>query len=127
MFQGDRLRVGLAQQMVHSSLRVEDPHTRGTFLEGVPREQKMLEGHLPRVIYHRVYLVYNRNLLSRKGPVFQVGCVVAPNLIASLAWTWLYHSTQPRPEVPKWCYAMSCFPLKGQRICAAHPRPEIAK
>ena len=22
---------------------------------GVPREQKMLEGHLPRVIYHQVY------------------------------------------------------------------------
>ena len=22
---------------------------------GVPREQKMLKGHLPRVIYHRVY------------------------------------------------------------------------
>ena len=25
---------------------------------GVPREQKMLKGHLPRVIYHRVYSVY---------------------------------------------------------------------
>ena len=24
-------------------------------LGGVPREQKMLKGHLPRVIYHRVY------------------------------------------------------------------------
>ena len=23
---------------------------------GVPREQKMLKGHLPRVIYHQVYL-----------------------------------------------------------------------
>jgi len=22
---------------------------------GVPREQKMLKGHLPRVIYHQVY------------------------------------------------------------------------
>jgi len=22
---------------------------------GVPREQKMLKGHLPRIIYHRVY------------------------------------------------------------------------
>ena len=26
-----------------------------TSLEGVPREQKMLKGHLPRVIYHQVY------------------------------------------------------------------------
>jgi len=24
-------------------------------LEGLPREQKMLKGHLPRVIYHLVY------------------------------------------------------------------------
>ena len=24
-------------------------------LEGVPREQKTLKGHLPRVIYHQVY------------------------------------------------------------------------
>ena len=27
----------------------------GWLLGGVPREQKMLKGHLPRVIYHRVY------------------------------------------------------------------------
>ena len=32
----DRLRVGLLKG-------------------GVPREQKMLEGHLPRAIYHQVY------------------------------------------------------------------------
>ena len=25
------------------------------FLGGVPREQKMLKGHLPRVIYHQAY------------------------------------------------------------------------
>ena len=25
-------------------------------VEGVPREQKMLKGHLPRVLYHQVYL-----------------------------------------------------------------------
>jgi len=36
------------------------PHTVfhlviGSGLRGVPREQKMLEGHLPRVIYHQVY------------------------------------------------------------------------
>ena len=35
-------------------LRVEGPHTRGTSLGGVPREQKILKGHLPRVIYHQV-------------------------------------------------------------------------
>ena len=29
--------------------------THGTSLGGVPREQKMLKGHLPRVIYHQVY------------------------------------------------------------------------
>ena len=29
--------------------------TRGASLRGVPREQKMLKGHLPRVIYHQVY------------------------------------------------------------------------
>ena len=32
-----------------------EPHTRGTSLGGVPREQKMLKGHLPRVIYHQVF------------------------------------------------------------------------
>ena len=32
----------------------EGPHTRGTSLGGVPREQKMLTGHLPRVTYHQV-------------------------------------------------------------------------
>ena len=35
-------------------LRVR-PLTRGTSLGGVPREQKMLKGHLPRVKYHQVY------------------------------------------------------------------------
>ena len=35
--------------------RVEEPHTRGNSLIGVPRDQKMLTGHLPRVIYHQVY------------------------------------------------------------------------
>ena len=28
--------------------RVEGPHTRGTSLGGMPREQKMLKGHLPK-------------------------------------------------------------------------------
>jgi len=30
-------------------------HTRGISLGGVPREQKIIKGHLPRVIYHPVY------------------------------------------------------------------------
>ena len=30
-------------------------HTLAGPLGGVPREQKMLKGHLPRVIYHQVY------------------------------------------------------------------------
>ena len=29
-------------------------HIRGTSMGGVPREQKLLKGHLPRVIYHQV-------------------------------------------------------------------------
>ena len=31
------------------------PHTRGTSLGRVARDQKMLKGHLPRVMYHQVY------------------------------------------------------------------------
>ena len=38
-----------------SGSHVEGPHPRGTSLEGVPRECKMLWEHLPRVIYHQVY------------------------------------------------------------------------
>ena len=34
--------------------RAERPHTRGTSLRGVPRDQKMLKGHLSRVMYHQV-------------------------------------------------------------------------
>ena len=34
---------------------VNEKHTYGTSLGGVPREQKMFKGHLPRVIYHQVY------------------------------------------------------------------------
>ena len=33
-------------------------HDRLRALIVVPREEKMLETHLPRVVYHRVYLVY---------------------------------------------------------------------
>jgi hypothetical protein len=48
-----------------SCFRIRRIHTQGgthevcwqynVVLEGVPREQKMLEGHLPSVIYHQVY------------------------------------------------------------------------
>ena len=34
-------------------------------LGGVPREQKMLKGHLPRVIYHREYTLVNEVCTSR--------------------------------------------------------------
>ena len=34
-------------------------------LEGVPREQKMLKGHLPRVIYHQVYLHTKKRRMGR--------------------------------------------------------------
>ena len=34
---------------------IDSGHTRETSLGGVPREQKMLQGHLPRVIYQQVY------------------------------------------------------------------------
>jgi hypothetical protein len=36
-------------------------------LRGVPREQKMLKGHLPGVIYHGVYLVDEDKPNSQKG------------------------------------------------------------
>ena len=40
-------------------IKVEDyppgHRLRVGWLTGVPREQKMLKGHLPRVIYHQVY------------------------------------------------------------------------
>ena len=41
---------------------------RGTSLGGVPREQKMLKGHLPRVIYHQVYLYTKINISSGAPP-----------------------------------------------------------
>ena len=42
--------------------RVEGPHTRGTSLGGVQREQKIRKGHLPRVIYHQVYLYTKKTI-----------------------------------------------------------------
>ena len=40
-------------------INVEGPHTRE-----VPREQNMLKGHLPRVIYNRVYLSLQRAMIN---------------------------------------------------------------
>ena len=34
-------------------------------LEGVPREQKMLKGHLPRVIYYPSTRVYEDNIFQK--------------------------------------------------------------
>ena len=37
-------------------------------LGGVPREQKLFKGHLPRVIYHRVYSNIRRKMLFESRP-----------------------------------------------------------
>ena len=37
-------------------------HTLAGSLGGVPPEQKMLKGHLPRVIYHQVYLYTKKHV-----------------------------------------------------------------
>ena len=50
----DRLRVGWLNRFSFIT-------STGASLGGVPREQKMLKGHLPRVIYHQVYNVYEDN------------------------------------------------------------------
>ena len=52
----DRLRVGL--------VGVGERRALG----GVPREQNMLKGHLPRVIYHQVILVYEDDRLRVIAP-----------------------------------------------------------
>jgi len=36
-------------------IQIDRLRARGTSLGGVPREQEMLKGHLPRVMYHQVY------------------------------------------------------------------------
>ena len=41
--------VGMLEPLIDAGL------VGSTALGGVPREQKMLKGHLPRVIYHLVY------------------------------------------------------------------------
>ena len=45
-----------AVSRVPDELEVREPRLYGgSFMGGVPREQKMLKGDLPRVIYHRAY------------------------------------------------------------------------
>jgi len=39
---------------------------KGTSLGGVPREQKTLKEHLPRVTYHQVYWCTKTNALERE-------------------------------------------------------------
>jgi len=57
---------------------------------GVPREQKMLKGHLPRVIYHEVYQ-YTKLKLNREpdphvqAPWFQPAATTATPLSFSSA------------------------------------------
>ena len=58
---GRRHLGGLSLAVEALSLMID---TRGTSLGGVPREQKMLKGHLPRVIHHQVYNVYEDNRLK---------------------------------------------------------------
>jgi len=42
------------KRITHQTLRSAIPRDVGLFLGGVPREQKMLKGHLTRVIYHQI-------------------------------------------------------------------------
>ena len=45
----------------------------GAGARGEPREQKMLKGHLPRVIYHRVHFRIRMLTLGVVGPFLQIG------------------------------------------------------
>ena len=51
---------------------------------GVPREQKMLKGHLPRVIYHQVYFGIRRLPASQPQPR-QQRCLVSRRIHACAA------------------------------------------
>ena len=63
IFGRQRLGIVLGQR-VAPSVSKQLMNTLGTSLGGVPREQKMLKGHLPRVIYHQVYYYTKINVLS---------------------------------------------------------------
>jgi len=45
----------LGLRVIKKKRRVEARARKGTFQREVPREQKILKGHLPRVMYHQVY------------------------------------------------------------------------
>jgi len=47
--------VGDFEGALEAVMRIYIEPTDSTKQGGVPREQKMLKGHLPRVIYHQVY------------------------------------------------------------------------
>jgi len=74
-------------ELIDSGLVGEGPHTRGTSLGRVPREQKMLKGHLPRVICHQVY-EYTKTIvwckLRLEGGDGAEVCVMC--LTAAVAW-----------------------------------------
>ena len=61
-------------------LRVGSTDIRGTYLKGVPREQTMLMGHLPRVIYHQVY---KSTKIARTTPF-------ASALVSNFVWALLF-------------------------------------
>ena len=75
---GFRLKRGSSglDYLIHAGF-TRQRRSKVDFLGGVPREQKMLKGHLPRVIYHQVYYFTKRktpiaNLArksGRKGPL----------------------------------------------------------
>jgi hypothetical protein len=55
------LRLRQTLEGVPASVRKVD-RLRVGWLGGVPREQKMFKGHLPRVIHHRVYSAYEEDV-----------------------------------------------------------------
>ena len=55
----------------------------GLALGGVPREQKMLKGYLPRVIYHQVYQ-YTKIIRARRVRVEGLGLRRPESLILAL-------------------------------------------
>jgi len=70
-----------------------------SFLGGVPREQKMLEGCLPRVIHHQVYL-YRTIIEPGRGDIHRCASrrPVVHNLTAPYNSTW-----QHSPEIQSDC------------------------
>jgi len=57
---------GPTEETRHAAVANNDDRLRVGRLGGVPLEQKMLKGHLPRVIYHHVNK-YMKIIVSRLG------------------------------------------------------------